>query len=315
MSWDPPTPLSTPPARMSGESRFPHRVGSASRAQTNNANIAHPHPYPPRDLSFLGPLPSSCDQAIQDLNPWNRSAQDCFPSQLLQGPGQVGPSPSSPPDRPPPPVSHKRKRTTSSDSAAEGGYGPIPDSLDQQTDGSTLDSSPAIKFTGRKSTAYEIWAFTRAVKTDEVVPAKQWLDDYNDHLTRRPDTLFVGCKFCTQFGNTNGTKAWKVFKNGPQTSPTSTLRCHFKNEHRNIWESESRRLNIPQKSQKRQVLSSNREPFTREGLVMRLQSFIVGDGQSIDVIENPHFRELLLYLGQGRVTDDDIPRTLPQTQK
>ena len=29
--------------------------------------------------------------------------------------------------------------------------------------------------------------------------------------------------------------------------------------------------------------------------------------QSINVIENPHFRELLLFLAQGRVTDDEIP--------
>jgi len=29
--------------------------------------------------------------------------------------------------------------------------------------------------------------------------------------------------------------------------------------------------------------------------------------QSINVIENSHFRELLLYLGQGHVTDDEIP--------
>ena len=29
--------------------------------------------------------------------------------------------------------------------------------------------------------------------------------------------------------------------------------------------------------------------------------------QSINIIENSHFRELLLYLGQGHVTDDEIP--------
>jgi hypothetical protein len=29
--------------------------------------------------------------------------------------------------------------------------------------------------------------------------------------------------------------------------------------------------------------------------------------QSINVIENPHFHELLLYFGQGHVTDDEIP--------
>jgi len=29
--------------------------------------------------------------------------------------------------------------------------------------------------------------------------------------------------------------------------------------------------------------------------------------QSINVIENPHFRNLLLFLAQGRVLDDEIP--------
>lgn len=30
--------------------------------------------------------------------------------------------------------------------------------------------------------------------------------------------------------------------------------------------------------------------------------------QSINVVENPHFRELLLYLAQGKCTDEEIPR-------
>lgn len=59
---------------------------------------------------------------------------------------------------------------------------------------------------------------------------------------------------------------------------------------------------------------------------MRLQRFIVGDDQvrlqfffliflalltglqSIYVIDNPYFRDLLLYLGQGQISEDDIPK-------
>lgn len=32
------------------------------------------------------------------------------------------------------------------------------------------------------------------------------------------------------------------------------------------------------------------------------------------MIDNPHFRELLLYLGQGHVTDDEIPKRTYLTQ-
>ena len=72
---------------------------------------------------------------------------------------------------------------------------------------------------------------------------------------------------------------WKVFKNGRQTSPTSTLRHHFEHEHLQIWESECRRLGIPQKSPPGQAPGLNVEPFTQEGLVTRLEKFIVGDDQ------------------------------------
>ena len=33
------------------------------------------------------------------------------------------------------------------------------------------------------------------------------------------------------------------------------------------------------------------------------------------MIENPHFRELLLYLGQGHVTDDKIPKRTHLTER
>lgn len=99
-----------------------------------------------------------------------------------------------------PSTSRKRKRTTSLDSAAVGGYGPISTSPGEQTEPSTPDLSPVIKFAERKNSAYDIWPFTRAVETDEIIPADHWPDDYGDFLTKRPDATFVGCKLCTEFG-------------------------------------------------------------------------------------------------------------------
>lgn len=85
---------------------------------------------------------------------------------------------------------------------------------------------------------------------------------------------------------------WKVFSNGPQTSPTSTIRHHFKSEHPDIWESECSRLNVPRKSSAGQVLGWDGEEFTREGLVARLQRFIVGDDQ----VRFQSFSNLLVLL-------------------
>ena len=201
MLWDPPTAPSSPsPVQTSGVYHRTHHPGG---------------------LSFIGAVPPSIDQALQDFNAWNRSEKGCFPSQPLRGPGQTGPPlPSlpdhfwapdcpppnhppancTPPDPLPPPISRKRKRTTSSDSAAAGGYGPIPGSPSEQTERSTPDPPPVFKSTGRKGSACEIWAFTRAVQTNEDVPAAEWPNDYNTYLDTRPDTAWVGCKICTEFG-------------------------------------------------------------------------------------------------------------------
>ena len=100
----------------------------------------------------------------------------------------------------PPPLKRKHKRAASPEPAEVGGYGPIPGSPSERTERSTPDPPPAIGYTGRKNTAYNIWMFTRAVETNKEVAANDWPDDYGDHLTKRPGTTFVGCKFCTQFG-------------------------------------------------------------------------------------------------------------------
>jgi len=36
--------------------------------------------------------------------------------------------------------------------------------------------------------------------------------------------------------------------------------------------------------------------------------------QSINVVESPRFRKLLLYFGQGRATDDEIPKRTHLTE-
>lgn len=81
------------------------------------------------------------------------------------------------------------------------------------------------------------------------------------------------------FRDHRGFKMWKVFSNGKRTSPTSTLRSHFQHEHAQVWESQSHCLGIPKKSEVGQVIGASVEQFTQEGLMVRLQKFIVGDDQ------------------------------------
>jgi len=180
-----------PTALMDESASSPFSSGGASNAYHN---LHHPP-----DLSFLGQSSSSDNQAIRDFNAWNCSAQGCFPSQELQGPGQAGRPPRTIPD-PPLTVPQKRKRSTSLEHAAAGSYGPIPGSSHEELNQQTSDKhpSPTIKFTERKNGAYDIWAFARALETDAA--PERWPDDYGQHLNKRPDARFLGCKLCTEFG-------------------------------------------------------------------------------------------------------------------
>ena len=117
----------------------------------------------------------------------------------VMGP-QTCPPVTSPSNPPPPPVSRKRKRAPPPDPAVVESCGPILSDPGEETDQSTPDPPHTTKFTTRKNSACEIWAFTRAVKTAEDIPTEQWPSDYDSHLSTRPKSSFVGCKFCSQFG-------------------------------------------------------------------------------------------------------------------
>ena len=195
------------PASPTGAEHEPHNCSHPERpppqpqfrADTERANDIHHRAEHPWDLSPFGSLPPSHNQ-VQEFNVWNQSAHGRFPPLALRGPGHAGPPSPAPQDPAPPHTSRKRKRTTPLDSATVGGYRPIPGSPDDRTEPSTPGPISTIEFTGRKNSAYEIWAFARPAETDEMVPADQWPDDYDEHLQKRPDAMFIGCKLCTQFG-------------------------------------------------------------------------------------------------------------------
>ena len=196
MSCDTPGTLSASSTQMNTESRFHHPVGPELPSShlpiwnDRNVNEINCRVYDSSNLSFVGPLcpAGSQENPLDGFTAWMRSPEGCFPSQSLPDPSP--PSPSVPNHNHPPTL----------DSAAVGGYGSTPGSQYEQSDGSTPDPAPTVKFAGRKNTAHDIWPFTRAVKTASVVPDEEWLDDYNDYLVERPEATFVGCKLCTQFG-------------------------------------------------------------------------------------------------------------------
>lgn len=91
---------------------------------------------------------------------------------------------------------HKCMWTALNASDTTGGCGLVPS---VNPDQATVDVTPIIRFTGWKGSAYKIWLFTHAVNMNEDATPEQLPKDYNQHLTKWPDVLFVGCKLCTQF--------------------------------------------------------------------------------------------------------------------
>jgi len=132
------------------------------------------HPVQRRVISFVGPSFPSDNQAAQGPLEQIHPTQSRFPLQQLRGPGQTGRSLSPSPDRSSEKTPWKRQRT--------------------------ISPEPVIHFTERKTTAYDVWLFVRALQTAEEVPQDLWPSDYGKRLSKRPDTSFVGCKFCTHFG-------------------------------------------------------------------------------------------------------------------
>ena len=82
-------------------------------------------------------------------------------------------------------------------------------------------------------------------------------------------------------------------------------------------------LSVPKKSEIEQVVGLSMEQFIQGGLMVQFQKFIVSDDQVClqffcffslyssnhtvnNMVDNPHSHELLLYLNQDHVTDNEI---------
>ncbi|KAG6864121.1 hypothetical protein C0991_012332 [Blastosporella zonata] len=109
--------------------------------------------------------------------------------------------------------------------------------------------------------------------------------------------LYVGCKLC---------KKWKTWAHG--AGMTTCYRNHLKTCHAIIYEATIKEKHLKHAdkptSSEAQTL---RGPFSLKTFWDLLQRWITADDQSINVVECPEFQELLVYLGDGNIDDDDIP--------
>ncbi|KAF5372361.1 hypothetical protein D9615_009320 [Tricholomella constricta] len=156
-----------------------------------------------------------------------------------------------------------------------------------------------------KSAATDVWHFLRPLETaqePEIRPDK----DTEPILTKNPTkSPYVGCKLC---------KKWKTWKH--QSGMTSCYRAHLKNKHLNDYEAVIERLGLKHSTNDRPASGTMPEhgPFSLETFYLLLMKWIVVDDQSLNVVECPELRELLNYLGNDKINDDDIPHRTKITQ-
>ena len=278
---------------------LPHRTTPPAMAQA-----PHPiHSFPPHYPSTWRPA------SVDEFNTWNTSSQGIFPSVLI-GPGQnpdLLPRPqrrrTSHAGAAPTNNSGKRKRTAPSprETSSVGGFGPLSPgdtAMGMSPLGPTL---PPPTSDSRRNGAHDVWAFARPLDSDEERPMDQWPTSLEPHLTSKPKSLWFGCKLCTQYGygivasafhgfalicphhrdSKTGIKQWRVFKNDENSSPTTPFRRHLNNHHEPVWGQERARLNIPINHLAREALEprTEKEPFTKDGLLKHLVKFIASDDQ------------------------------------
>ncbi|GLB45637.1 putative encoded by [Lyophyllum shimeji] len=122
----------------------------------------------------------------------------------------------------------------------------------------------------------------------------------------RPKTAFVGCRFCID--------EWHVWSN---TNPqTATIREHLISKHYDKF----RVAVLTNKLKGWETFGhapgargKEREPFSLEGFYERFVRWIAVDDQSINVIDSPELRDLLLYVGT-QLDEDDLPHRTKLTQ-
>ncbi|KAF4611155.1 hypothetical protein D9613_006647 [Agrocybe pediades] len=169
-----------------------------------------------------------------------------------------------------------------------------------------VDYSPISKrrpASESKQAASDVWYFTRPLET-KVRPVGPIQDP--PPMRTKPKSPFVGCRLCPLSEST-----WTVWSN--INGMADTIRNHLSTKHRSEW----RKMVLLEKlkgwdkmpAQGGDALKSNAPgpAFTLEGFFERLVEWISVDDQSLNVVDYPELRDLLLYLN-ANLEDGDIPR-------
>ncbi|KAG8679942.1 hypothetical protein FRC11_003123, partial [Ceratobasidium sp. 423] len=107
---------------------------------------------------------------------------------------------------------------------------------------------------------------------------------------------------------------WHVWKNSPNGGLTGAIQAHMLKYHAYIYTEKCKAEGVLVKQLDCEDsvttgfnLEEPQPAFTREGLLERLVRWIAVDDQSMNVVEQPEFRDILLYCGQGVLQNKDIP--------
>ncbi|KAF5375571.1 hypothetical protein D9615_009215 [Tricholomella constricta] len=201
------------------------------------------------------------------------------------------------------------------------GVGPIPpvdDLQEPRVNEFTFESFRSVATKSKKSSsvASDVWYCTmRAISKDKpnTVNRPSQMELYRE---RPKDALYVACRLCKD----SNWHAWKCVE-----GQTASIRDHLHMKHWKVyrelvvaeklkgWE-ETARLGPDYRPNGSETHNTaDREPFTLQGFYSRLAKWIAVDDQSINVIESPELRELLLFLGT-QLTDRDIPHRTKLTE-
>ncbi|KAF8689423.1 Encoded by, partial [Rhizoctonia solani] len=159
------------------------------------------------------------------------------------------------------------------------------------------------------SAARDVWYFVTPVESKDSVLE----DEINAQIeadtsqqssipfasVRCPQLPYLQCWLCLRQGIT------KIWVNRPGRL-TKGLCEHMEKHHAVSYYTKCREEGI-QHIHGPKIAPNTPPEFTRAGLVKRLVDWIAIDDQALNVVENPEFRELLLYCGQSAFKNSDVP--------
>ncbi|QRV92764.1 AC9 transposase [Ceratobasidium sp. AG-Ba] len=161
------------------------------------------------------------------------------------------------------------------------------------------------------SSARDVFYWVRPVETsnevnDIDVPAEIDADRiYQESLSfstlRHPKSPFLRCICCLR--SMRKTQTW-VNQNG---GLTACLRNHMEKYHPVSYYGKCQQEGLAERCTNMTGVDSVQPEWTHAGLIDRLVDLVVSNDEPLSLVETPEFRDLILYCGQGRIHEQDVP--------